>query len=64
MNAEQVYKIIEEVFVNEDTICDEYILYLVGFEGYYALIENDLIEKCGEIDGRSMYVLRNKNKGK
>lgn len=57
MNAEQVYSIIKEVFVNEDKIRDEYILYLVGFEGYYTLIESGLIEKCDEVDGRDFYRL-------
>ena len=60
MNAEQVYKIVKEMFINMDTICEDYIIYLVGFEGFYTLIENDLIKYCGVVDGRKSYVLCDK----
>ena len=60
MNVEQVYKTVHEMFGHMDTICEDYIIYLVGFEGYYTLIENGLIENCGEVDGRKACILRDK----
>lgn len=57
MNAEQVYNTVKEMFINMDVICEDYIIYLVGFEGFYTLIENGLIETRGVVDGRKVYAL-------
>lgn len=57
MNPEQVYKTIKEVCSDMDAIYEDYIIYLVGYEGLYVLRENELIESCGVIDGRKLYTL-------
>ena len=48
------------MFGHMDTICEDYIIYLVGFEGFYTLIENGLIEHCGLVDGKKSYILHDK----
>lgn len=60
MNVDYIYNTIKEVFVNTEVIYEEYIIYLVGFEGFYTLIENELLESRGVIDGHKAYILRNK----
>lgn len=57
MNVDQVYKTVEEMFKNVDPICEEYIIYLVGFEGFYTLIENDRLIDRGLVDGKRSYSL-------
>ena len=49
MNADHIYKAVKEVFDTSKPIYEEYIIYLIGFEG---LIEND-----GTINGRRSYIL-------
>lgn len=61
MNVDHVYKTVKEVFINEEVILEDYLLYLVGFEGFYILIENGLLESVGIRDGRKAYILRDKN---
>ena len=63
MNAERVYKTVKEMFYHMDEICEDYIIYLVGFEGFYVLIENGLLESRGVIDGRKTYALRDDKLG-
>ena len=57
MNVDRVYNTVKEVFTDTSNIRDEYIIYLVGFEGLYILIENDLLEPREVIDGRQLYAL-------
>ena len=61
MNADYIYTAVKEVFADTSVIYEEYIIYLVGFEGLYTLIENGLIENDGVINGRRSYVLCDKN---
>ena len=60
MNADQVYEVVKEVFNDLDAIYEDYLIYLVGFEGFYILIENRLLETCGVVNGRQLYVLCDK----
>lgn len=57
MNVDQVYNTVAEVFNDLDAIYEDYLIYLVGFEGFYILIENRLLESCGVINGRKLYAL-------
>ena len=61
MNVDQVYETVKEVFNDLDAIYEDYLIYLVGFEGYYALLENGLLEGCGVINGRKLYALCEKD---
>ena len=60
MNVDQVYNTVKEVFNDMDAIYEDYLIYLVGFEGYYILLENRLLESCGVINGRKLYALCDK----
>lgn len=58
MNVNHIHKTVKEVFANEDVILEDYLIYLVGFEGFYILIEKGLLERCDTVDGRKAYILR------
>lgn len=60
MNVDQVYETVKEVFNDMDAIYEDYLIYLVGFEGFYILIENRLLETCGVVNGRQLYALCDK----
>lgn len=57
IHAECVYSIVKECTEGMDAIYEDYIIRLVGIHGLNALIENKLIEGCGVIEGRPLYVL-------
>ena len=55
--AEQVYEILNNETKGMDAIYKDYILHLVGYSGLDALLENRLLETCGVVNGRQLYVL-------
>ena len=55
--VDHVYEIIKEESKNFDAIYQDYILEMVGVMGMQALIENNLLEGCGSVNGRQLYVL-------
>ena len=55
--ADYVYKIIKNESRNLDALYQDYILYLIGAMGMQALVENGLVESCGSMNGRLLYVL-------
>lgn len=57
MNADQVYKTVKDVCGDLDAVYEDYIIYLVGYEGLYVLRENKLVESCGVVNGRKLYAL-------
>ena len=57
MNVEHLCDSIKEVFTDTNALYEEYIIYLVGFEGLYTLIENGLLESRDVINGRRVYAL-------
>lgn len=57
MNPEQVYNTVNEVCGHMSEIYEDYIIYLVGYEGLYVLQENGFIECCGKAGGRKLYTL-------
>lgn len=57
MDANQVYKTLEEECEGFDAIYEDYIIHVVGSDGLNTLIEKCLIESCGVINGRKLYTL-------
>lgn len=61
MEINQVYQIVAENCVGFDAIYEDYIIELVGVEGLHSLKENRLVETCGVVNNRQLYVLTRKN---
>ena len=60
MNLDQVYKTVNEVCDTFDAVYEDYIIYLVGYEGMHLLKKHNLVEACGVAHGRQLCVLRDK----
>lgn len=58
--VDYVYDILKNESRNWDALYQDYVLELIGVIGMQALIENKLIETCGVINGRQLYVLCDK----
>lgn len=58
--VDYVYGIMKHESYNLDAIYKDYIIYNVGVFGFNALHEYNLIESCGVVNGRDLYVLCNK----
>lgn len=57
MFAEHVYMILKEDSKGTDAIYEDYILYMVGNVGLFALKDYKLVETCGIVNGRQLYAL-------
>ena len=55
--AKCVYEIVKNEGRNFDALYQDYILELVGTMGMDALLENNLLETCGIVNGRQLYTL-------
>lgn len=55
--ADYVYDIVKEQTEKFDVIYDDYITELVGVFGLNALLDNNLLETCGIVNGKQLYVL-------
>ena len=53
-----VYAIIKFDCEGMDSIYGDYIERIVGTSGLNALIKNDMVESCGVVNGRQLYVLK------
>lgn len=60
--VDEVYEIVKRETKNWDAIYNDYIIELVGVFGMQALVENKLVESCGVVGGRQLYVLVEKPK--
>lgn len=60
MYVDYVYDILKADTKNIDAIYEDYILHRVGTAGLEALLENKLLETCGVVRKRQMYVLCDK----
>ena len=58
--ADLVYEIVKTETREFDSIYKDYILELVGTFGLNALLTHKLIETCGVINGRPLFVLVDK----
>lgn len=57
MTAKEIYQVVKEESIGFDAIYEDYILELVGAEGLMVLKESKLVETCGVVNGRQLYVL-------
>lgn len=55
--VDMVYDIVKLDCESMDAIYKDYIIQMVGVYGFNALHENKLIESCGVMNGRYLYVL-------
>lgn len=55
--VDYVYDIVRLDTEGMDSIYKDYIIQMVGVYGFNALYHNKLIESCGVINGRQLYVL-------
>ena len=58
--VDYVYDIVKSDCEDMDSIYKDYIKQMVGVYGLNALIEHKLIESCGVVNGRQLYVLCDK----
>ena len=56
----RVYEIVKSDTEGMDSIYGDYIKQIVGVYGLNALIEHKLVESCGVVNGRQLYVLYDK----
>lgn len=55
--VEKVYQILKEESEGLDAIYERFINDVVGRRGLEILIKNKLVESCGVVNGRRLYVL-------
>lgn len=60
MTVNQVYDIVKNESVGFDAVYEDYIIELVGEKGLMLLKKNRLLETCGVINNRQLYVLSDK----
>ena len=58
--ADYTYEIVKQEAEGLDAIYEDYLCSLIGVSGLNALIEAKLLETCGVINGRPLYVLCDK----
>lgn len=61
--VDYVYDIVRLDCEGMDSIYKDYIKQMVGVYGFNALLKDNLIESCGVVNGRQLYVLCEKKKG-
>lgn len=54
----EVYNYVKKETEDLDAIYGDYIASIVGLDGLLILMEHNLVETCGMIDGRQLYTLR------
>lgn len=52
-----VYEILKTDSQGLDAVYEDYILQLVGEEGFKALLQNNLLEACGAVSGRQLWAI-------
>lgn len=57
LTTKQIYKIVKNESEGLDAIYEDYIVSLVGLYGLLVLKGNKLLETCGVVNGRQLYVL-------
>lgn len=58
--ADQLYFVVKEQFDGLDSIYEDNLIHLIGTHGIYILQENKMLETCGVINDRQLYVLYDK----
>ncbi len=54
---DDIYELIKEEFEGIDAIYEESIIHMIGVFGLDLLKEHRLLESCGVVNGRQLYVL-------
>lgn len=62
--ADYVYTIIKLKTLELDSIYEDYIVKLVGESGLTELRKAGYLESCGNVNGRALYTLLNRNTNK
>lgn len=57
MNIDQLYETVKNASIGFDAIYEDYIIDLVGLDGFDILRKNKLLESCGSIYDRNLYTL-------
>ena len=57
MYIDHLYNIIKEESEGFDTIYSDYIIHLIGMNGFWAMKSSGYLELCGSKDGRELYTL-------
>lgn len=57
---EYVYGILHREVAGLDSVYEDYIVQLIGEYGLFVLKKHHLLETCGVINGRQLYVLCDK----
>lgn len=60
VDIEYIYEAVKLECSDLDSIYEDYIVDLVGRTGLKALLHHKLLETCGVINGRQLYVLLDK----
>lgn len=60
LDINQILRTLEEHCWTFDTVYEDYLEELVGYDGLYILRKNELIESCAVINGRRLYALSGK----
>ena len=55
--VDDLYEVVKEESVGLDSIYEAYIVHLIGVYGLNVLKKHNLLETCGVINGRQLYVL-------
>lgn len=55
--VKMIYDFVKEETAGLDSVYEDYLMELVGWLGIGELVEHGLIESCGVINGRRLYVL-------
>ena len=59
--VDHIYEIVKNDTLGLDSVYGDYIKQMVGVYGLNSLIEHKLVESCGVINGRRLYVLVDRN---
>lgn len=51
------YRIMWAEFQGSDALYEDYIIHVIGMVGLNAMRDNNLLESCGEVNGRRLYSL-------
>lgn len=58
--VDYVYDIVRLDCEGMDSVYKDYIIQMVGVYGFNALLKHNLLESCGVVNGRQLYVLCDK----
>ena len=55
--VEMIYELVKETFADFDAVYEDALIQLIGTFGISVLQKHNLIESCGVVNGRQLYVL-------